>query len=296
MHPVVLILPAAVLSIGPHLWARQVLRRYGRVDTGKPDTASEVARALLDERGLQFVKVEPTDIGDHYDPTSSSVRIHRDRFDSTSLAAITTAAHEVGHARQHADHYAPFVWRGGLVRIASIVGVAGYAVLLAVPVAALAGRRPVPPALVGTAVWSLIGTGLAVQLVALPTELDASFNKAIRMLQDGHIQYEQLGKAKKILLACSMTYVAAPLTSILTGWTWLPRASLHAGGGVNATGLGPRRRPGPARVRFRAGRGATPGPSTPRRLFRSIAKPLIRQWMLIAGRPRTAFTPAGERQ
>ncbi|MFW5681350.1 MAG: zinc metallopeptidase, partial [Pseudomonadota bacterium] len=106
------------LVFAPALWAQAVLRWYRDDRPDFPGTGGELARHLLDEAGLGDVAVEPTERGDHYDPEAKAVRLSAAHFDGRSLAAVVVAAHEVGHALQDRDGYAPLAWRGRLARLA----------------------------------------------------------------------------------------------------------------------------------------------------------------------------------
>ena len=234
MHPAMILIPAAALIFGPRLWVSHVLKKHSHDDDTLSTTGGDLARELLDRNQLPMVKVEPTDIGDHYDPAAKAVRLTRDKFECKSLTAVTTAAHEVSHALQDASGYIPFIWRSRLVKVAQITGNIGSIVLVAVPATALLTRHTLPPVIVGVAVFSMLGTGLAVQVAAVPTELDASFGRALPMLRDGYISGKQEKDAKKILFVCSLTYVASSLVAFLNFWPWLGRG---------ATVLDPRKLP-----------------------------------------------------
>ena len=223
MHPVVILIPVAAAIFGPRLWANYVLKQHNREDEDFPGTASELARELLDHHQLQRVKVESTDIGDHYDREAKAVRLSRDKYDRKTLSAVTTAAHEVAHALQDAGDYGPFVARSHLVRLAKITGEVGTVILLAAPMVALISHRAVPPALIATTAFSMLGVGVAAQVVSLPSEFDASFGRALPLLQQRYVGPRQSKEARKILLACSMTYVASSLVSVLNFWPWLGR-------------------------------------------------------------------------
>jgi len=230
MNPVLLLVPAAALIVGPRIWVKRVLTRHDEAREDMPCTGGELARQLLDQHHLQTVKVETTDIGDHYDPDSKAVRLTRDRFERRSLTALTTAAHEVGHALQHASGYRPFVWRSRLAKTSRVAGEIGSVLLLAMPLAAIASRRPVPPIVIGATALSILGVSAAAQLTAVPTELDASFDKALPMLRDGYIGPEQVEGAREILAACSFTYIAASLLGVLNIWPWLGRRPVYSAG------------------------------------------------------------------
>jgi Zn-dependent membrane protease YugP len=257
------------------------MRQHSRQEEDLPLTARELARELLDAHGLQQVRVECTDLGDHYDPRTRSVRLAREKIDRKSLTALTTAAHEVAHAIQHASDYGPFIWRGRLARVARVAGEAGFVLLLTVPVTAMTGRRPVPPEVVGTAALTMLGTGMAAQLAALPSELDASFTRALPMLEENYIDAAQVQAARQILTACSMTYIASSLLSVLNFWPWLGRrpaaSALHAGlTGPTGTGILHHKdnKPQPARRHRRPGTAAA--------LVRKYGKPLIREWVRLS--------------
>lgn len=292
MHPVLIVVPAMALILGPRFWVRHVLRQYDREEGDYPSTAGELARELLDRHQLGHVKVERTDIGDHYDQDDKAVRLNRGKIDRKTLTALTTAAHEVAHALQDASGYGPFVWRTRLVKVAQVTVEVGTVVLLAVPLTALLTRRPVPPAVVGSAAIAVLGAGVATQLAALPSELDASFGRALPLLRDGVIGEGQVKDARKILMACSLTYIASSLAAVLSLWPWLGRAPLTAAGGpgrlpllegtaraVSAAGKQYPRRP---RRRSTASRKrSTPGLLAG--LVREFGKPVIRAWLRTSG-------------
>lgn len=286
MHPLLIIIPTAALVIGPRIWVNQVLRQYNQRQGTYPGTAAELARELLDQNQLQRVQVERTDLGDHYDPQTRTVRLARDKYDRNSLTAHTAAAHEVAHAIQHHANYGPFIWRIHLGRLAQVTGEAGFVLLLSAPFAAMFSRRSLPPFIIGTAALAMLGTGMAVQLVALPSELDASFRKALPMLEDGYIDVSQTGDTRKILTACSMTYVASSLVSVLHIWPWLGRGPGMAGlqpatslvAGTPVPGKVSPRHCVPARKQHESVcRPAHTG--SMHALLRTFAKPLIRHWM-----------------
>ena len=222
MHPVLILIPAAALILGPQLWVKRVLRENNEREDERLRSGGELARELLDRYRLHTVKVDSTDLGDHYDPEAKTVLLTRDKMNRKTLTAVTTAAHEVGHAIQDASGYVPFVWRTRLAKVAYVTGQAGSALLIAAPLAALFSRNPVPPVVIGAAAFAMIGTGVVAQLAALPTELDASFGKALPLLRQGYINSQQHRKARKILTACSLTYVASSLAGVLTVWRWFP--------------------------------------------------------------------------
>jgi Zn-dependent membrane protease YugP len=269
------------------------MREHNRKDEDLGGTAAELARELLDWHELQHVKVEITDRGDHYDPEARAVRLNRDKLDRKSLTAYATAAHEVAHAIQHASRYGPFVWRMRLTRAAQVVSKAGIVLLLSVPIARMMGRQPLPPAVVGSTLFTMLGTGVAVQITALPAELDASFGRALPLLRDGYIDDEQVKQVRKVLLACSLTYIASSLVSVLYIWPWLGRRPAVHGllpvppsGDVSSESVavshrtksqGPHQRNHTDRSLRQVPEGTT------EKLLRRFGKPVIRSWLRVSG-------------
>ena len=223
MHPVLILIPAVALILGPELWVQHVLRRHNRKDEGSfKRTGGELARELLDRNQLHDIRVEGTDLEDHYDPHAKAVRLTRDKIDRKTLTAITSAAHEVGHALQHASRYPPFLLRARLAKVAQVTGKAGSATLMAAPIAALVSRNPVPPTVIATTAFIILGTGVLANVAALPSELDASFRRALPLLREEYLNREQEKRARKILSACTFTYLAGSLAGILAAWRWFP--------------------------------------------------------------------------
>ncbi len=285
MYRFLVFVPAMALIIGPRLWVERVKKKHGRSAITDGRTGAEVARELLDLNDLTTVKVEHTDIGDHYDPKTKAVRLSRSTHDHRTLAACATAAHEVGHALQDATRYPPFRWRSHLVTMARGTGAVGGVLLISAPLAALVARTPIPSPLLGATVCSVLGTSLAAQLATLPTEMDASFRRAIPMLQARYLDDVEAGAAREILLACSLTYVASSLALVMQLWPWLPlsRVMLCQASGALAETVSvcsPRQASEPRKVRgddtvriIRVRR-----PSTVQRLVRRFGKPILRVW------------------
>lgn len=279
MHPVVIVIPAAVLILGPRAWVNHLLKKHDKNELDLPVTAGKFAREVLDRQGLQRVRVESTDIGDHYDQQAKAVRLARSRFDRKSLTALTTTAHEVAHALQDASDYPPFVWRTHLAKVAQVAGQLGVVMLVTVPMLSMTSHRPFPFRTVGTAVFGIMGTGLVAQLAALPSELDASFNRAIPLLRESHVGPDKIKDARIILVACSMTYVAASMISLLNFWPWFISGAVAAPA-RNQEGRGRQAasvksvRPRPARPRRAAGNRSAMEP-----IVRQLGKPLIRCWL-----------------
>jgi uncharacterized protein len=211
-----------VLAIyGPQFWARRVLARYNR-DEYFSGNGRELARLVLDRLDLGNVRVEETRLGDHYDPLEKTVRLTDARCGRRTLTAVVVAAHEVGHAIQDQTGYIPLQARTRMVLAAVKIERMGAFLIMAVPLITLLTRVPAAGALMFIGGLATLCTPLAVHLLTLPTELDASFRRALPILASGeYIPEEDMPAARKILLACALTYVAAALAGLLNVWRWI---------------------------------------------------------------------------
>ncbi|MDP5070548.1 MAG: zinc metallopeptidase [Congregibacter sp.] len=222
---IVLLIVVLLLAIAvPGFWVRHVLAKYSQPADRYQGrgTGAELARHLLDRFDLQEVAVEITPSGDHYDPQAKAVRLMEDKYNGYSLTAITVAAHEVGHAIQDARGERLFRRRQSLAVLAARTQQFGSVILLAAPVVMLLTRAPgLGLGFVAVAIGSML-MGSVVHLITLPVELDASFNKALPLLEDGeYLQDGDLPHARRILKAAALTYVAASLASLLNLGRWL---------------------------------------------------------------------------
>lgn len=211
----------ALIAWLPGWWVRRVLEAHGR-DESYGLTGAQAARRFLDRVGLREVRVEPAPAdGDHYDPEARAVRLAPERHDRRTLAAVVVAAHEVGHAMQHAAGEVAFGFRTELARTAIWAQRAGLVMLVAAPVLALVARSPAVFAFaagVGVLAFML---GIVVHLVTLPVELGASFDKALPLLEAGQdLKPGDVPAARAILRAAAFTYVASAALSLLTFGRW----------------------------------------------------------------------------
>lgn len=215
------LLALIALVFGPSWWVRRVMSRYSEPADRYPGTGGELARHLLDRLELHDVGAEITDRGDHYDPEARCVRLTPDKFNGKSLTAITVAAHEVGHAHQDATGYAPLKWRTRLVKLAAPGERVGAGILMLAPVVTLLTRAPVAGLLMLAGGFLVLGLSTVIHLVTLPMELDASFGRAMPLLQKGgFLKPGDEPHARKLLTAAALTYVAVSLVSLLNIGRW----------------------------------------------------------------------------
>lgn len=211
-----------LLVFGPQLWVGWVLDRHNRVEEANfPGTGSELARHLLDRCDLQEVKVEVSELGDHYDPQIRAVKLTRDKFDGKTLTAITVAAHECGHAYQHAAQEPLFLLRTRMAKLSLLAQRIGSLLLFAAPFSVLVTRLPSAAFFNISGAFLIMGFAIVMHLLTLPVEIDASFKKALPLLASGYLEPRQVPAARSILRAAAWTYVAASLSSLLNFWRWM---------------------------------------------------------------------------
>ena len=221
---IILIIVIAGCVFLPGLWVKHIMSKYQQPTDRyrQQGSGGELARHLLDNFGLNDVKVEETPDGDHYDPAAKAVRLSPDNYSGHSLTAVTVAAHEVGHALQDSRGESLFLMRQKLAR-AAMVGerIAGI-MMFAAPVVLMLTRIPQAGAL--TMLIGVLSMGLStvVHLVTLPVEFDASYGKALPILKEGNYLHDgDLKHAEKILKAAALTYVAGSLASLLNLGRWI---------------------------------------------------------------------------
>ncbi len=221
MHIVLLIIILLTLVIGPGLWVKLIMARYHRPQDRYGFSGGETARKLLDSLGLEHVRTEMTENGDHYDPGEKVVRLGEQNFHGKSLTAITIAAHEVGHALQDAQEFAPLRWRTQMVKLVGPVEKTGAVMMMAAPLIIGITRAPAAGLLMVIGGLLTLGSTVVIHLLTLPTEFDASFRRALPLLKEQDVLYPvDEPHARRLLKAAAMTYVAASLMSLLNIARW----------------------------------------------------------------------------
>ena len=216
------------------LWAQARVKgtfaKYSRMSTQSRMTGADVARGILAQNGIRDVKVEQIrgSMTDHYDPRTKTLRLSEPVFGSNSMAALGVAAHEVGHAIQDADGYAPLKFRSAWVPVANLGGgLSMVVIILAFFLGGVATTMGHTAALLGVLMFA---TTTLFTLVTLPVEFDASRRALVSLEAGGFVNSDELQGARKVLNAAALTYVAAFVTSLLTLVYWAFRLGLIGGG------------------------------------------------------------------
>jgi Zn-dependent membrane protease YugP len=208
----VLLVPALILGVYAQAKVKSNFNKYSQIRSARQMTGAQAARSLLDSAGLTQVGIQVggSKLSDHYDPTTRTLTLSAEVGNSDSLASVGVAAHEAGHAVQHAEGYAPFKARSSLVPVANIGTNFGFVLFFVGLIFFRSGGGILMN--VGIVLYSF---AVLFTLVTLPVELDAS-RRALRLLSDRSILVsDELGGAKKVLDAAALTYVAAALMAIL---------------------------------------------------------------------------------
>ncbi len=210
------------LVVFPQVWVKSIIKRHGEERSDIPGTGGELARHLLDGMKLEHVKVESTEDGDHYDPIAKVVRLTPPHMNGRSLSAVVIAAHEVGHAMQDATGYGPVQARTKLARQGQVIETVGAVVMLAAPLVMALLRTPHALVFELAAGLLLLATSLLMHAVTLPVEFDASFRRALPVLeQGGFVSKADMPAARQLLRAAALTYVAAAAMSLINVARWL---------------------------------------------------------------------------
>lgn len=206
---IIIILASLVITLGSQAYINSMYKKTKKIEVGRGMTGAEVARKILDKNGLTEVKINESSglLSDHYDPRNKTVNLSPEVFCKASVAAVSVAAHECGHAIQDKDSYFFLRFRNSIVPLVNIASYLGYvSILIGLFLSA----------------FGLIWLGIIMefvilffQLITLPVEFNAS-NRALENLVELNIvSSEELVYSKKMLFAAALTYVASVATAVL---------------------------------------------------------------------------------
>lgn len=212
-HPATLLLiPAILLTILAQARVKSAYHKYARIATRGHLTGAQAAQQILSEAGVGRLPIEmiPGEMTDHYDPTKKVVRLSQDVYHGTSIAAVGIAAHEVGHAIQDAQNYAPMHLRQVIYPVSRIGSTLAFPMILIGLFIEFAGSA----LLINLGIW-LFTAAVAFTLITLPVEFNASSRAMKALAGGGYLSQEELAGVRKVLNAAALTYVAAAAVAIL---------------------------------------------------------------------------------
>lgn len=204
-----LLIPAILLSLYAQYKVRSTYAKFSRIRCTANLTGAEVAATLLHQNGIQDVDVEPVPgtLSDHYDPRDKMVRLSQENYYAPSIAGLSVAAHEVGHAIQDARGYLPLRFRHAILPIANLGSGLAFPLLLI-------GMILSAPSLIDLGILFFAGAVLF-QVVTLPVEFNASRRALDQLRMRNYLSPEEIEGARKVLSAAALTYVAAAAVSVL---------------------------------------------------------------------------------
>lgn len=210
-----LLIPAMILAFYAQSKVKSTYNKFSKVLAASRRSGREIAETILRQNGITDVKVEQGQgfLSDHYDPLHKKVCLSPHNYAEPSVAAISVAAHEVGHAIQHHQGYAPLQFRTAIFPLANVGTMLAWPILIIglffVPGVKVAGISLID---VGILLFSF---GVLFQLVTLPVEFDASKRALVQLNQLGLVAPQEQAGAKKVLDAAALTYVAAAAAAVL---------------------------------------------------------------------------------
>ena len=204
-----------LLVFGPSIWLNFVFNRHDKILVDMPFTAGELGHDVLRENGLEVVCIEETRGGDHFDVRENKVRIVGQRLSRKSLTAISVVCHEIGHAIQHAEKYRPLEQRTRIVERTAWISRAGSAILfLGLPAIYATGSYSLIKVCLILVILSAI-IGLAIHLITLDVELDASFNRALPIIRE-KVPEDYHEACRSVLRAAALTYVVGVIGNLFS--------------------------------------------------------------------------------
>jgi Zn-dependent membrane protease YugP len=210
VYYLILVAPTLLLSLYAQFLVKSTFSKYSRIGNSRNITGREAAELLMRVNSIANVAVEPVSgsLTDHYDPGARVLRLSQPVYGQTSIAAVGVAAHETGHAIQHARSYGPLILRSALVPAANIGSSFG-------PWLAVAGLILSFPLLINIGIV-FFGAAVIFYVITLPVEFNASA-RALAILRSGNVLTgEELRGVKKVLTAAALTYVASALTALMS--------------------------------------------------------------------------------
>lgn len=209
--PTMLILiPAILFTMYAQFKVSSTTSRYLQVNTRRGYTGEQVARRILDSNGLYNVSIEMVrgHLSDHYDPRTNVVRLSQDIYYGTSVTSVAVAAHECGHAIQHAKGYEPLSFRTALVPVVNFSSNISWLLIM------LGFIMPTMGVFLKVGIL-LFSASVLFQIVTLPVEFNASNRAVVQLDNLGIVEGNEKSQSRKVLTAAALTYVAAALTSVL---------------------------------------------------------------------------------
>ena len=198
----------------PSIWVSYVLKKNNEILPDMPFTGKELGLKLLKENKLDNVLIEPIKQVDHYNPLEKKVRISEEKLNKKSITSIAVVAHEIGHAIQDKENYKPLLLRQKLIEKTIIFQrVGSFLLIIGLPSIFAITKSPFITFLAAILIMGCLSTNVVIHLITLPVEFDASFKRALPILQK-YVPNENMKQCRSVLRAAAFTYLAQSIVSI----------------------------------------------------------------------------------
>ena len=198
----------------PSIWVNYVLRKNNEILPGMPFTGNQLGQKLLIENKLENVLIEPIKQIDHYNPIEKKVHISEDKLHKKSITSIAVVAHEIGHAIQDKENYKPLLLRQKLIEKTMIFQrIGSFLLIIGLPSIFAITKNPFITFLAAIIIMGCLSTNVLIHLITLPVEFDASFKRALPILQR-YVPKENMRQCRSVLRAAAFTYLAQSIVSI----------------------------------------------------------------------------------
>ena len=198
----------------PSMWVSYVLKKNNVILKDMPFTGKELGLKLLKENKLDNVLIEPIKQVDHYNPLEKKVRISEEKLNKKSITSIAVVAHEIGHAIQDKENYKPLLLRQKLIEKTILFQKVGsFLLIIGLPSIFAITKSPFITFLAAILIMGCLSTNVVIHLITLPVEFDASFKRALPILQK-YVPNENMRQCRSVLRAAAFTYLAQSIVSI----------------------------------------------------------------------------------
>ena len=198
----------------PSIWVNYVLRKNNEILHDMPFTGNQLGQKLLQENNLENVLIEPIKQVDHYNPIKKKVHISEDKLHKKSITSIAVVAHEIGHAIQDKENYKPLLLRQKLIEKTMIFQrIGSFLLIIGLPSIFAITKSPFITFIAAIIIMGCLSTNVLIHLITLPVEFDASFKRALPILQK-YVPKENMRQCRSVLRAAAFTYLAQSIVSI----------------------------------------------------------------------------------
>ena len=203
-----------LMLIAPNIWVNYILKKNNEHLPDMPFTGKELGLKILEEKNLKNISIEPIKKIDHYNPLEKKIHISEDKLNKKSITSIAVIAHEIGHAIQDKENYRPLLLRQKLIEKTIIFQrVGSFLLIIGLPSIFALTKSPFITFLSAIVIMGCLSTNVLIHLITLPVELDASFKRALPILQK-YVPNKNMQQCKSVLRAAAFTYLAQSIVSI----------------------------------------------------------------------------------